>query len=116
TYYTGGRSSVDGEEQGQEPSDVRLGVTAALSLSRHQSIKLYGSTGVYHRTDSKFWALGIAWQYRWGGGLWPPKPRRRSTGWRTERLRLRIRVGKSDGVHRRRVEIVLRQRTMIHRP
>ena len=33
------------------------------------SIKLYGSTGIYSRTDNDFWAVGIAWQYRWGGGL-----------------------------------------------
>jgi len=38
-------------------------------VSRHQSIKLYGSTGIYNRTDNDFWAVGIAWQYRWGGGL-----------------------------------------------
>jgi len=68
TYYAGGRATIDGEE-GQEMGNVRLGLTAALSLSRHQSIKLYGSTGVYHRTDSDFWAVGILWQYRWGGGL-----------------------------------------------
>ena len=36
------------------PANVRLGLTAALSLSRHQSIKLYGSTGVYQRTDNDF--------------------------------------------------------------
>ena len=68
TYYTGGRTTIDGEE-GQQPENVRLGLTAALSLSRHQSIKLYGSTGVYNRTDNDFWAVGIAWQLRWGGGL-----------------------------------------------
>jgi hypothetical protein len=68
TYYAGGRTTVDGEK-GQKPEDVRLGLTAALSLSRHQSIKLYGSTGIYSRTDNNFWAVGIAWQYRWGGGL-----------------------------------------------
>jgi hypothetical protein len=68
TYYVGGRTTVDGE-QGQEPENVRVGVTAALSLSRHQSIKFYGSTGVYNRTDNNFWAIGIAWQVRWGGGL-----------------------------------------------
>lgn len=68
TYYAGGRTTVDGE-QGPEPENVRVGVTAALSLSRRQSIKFYGSTGVYNRTDNNFWALGIAWQFRWGGGL-----------------------------------------------
>jgi hypothetical protein len=68
TYYAGGRTTIDGE-QGPEPENVRLGMTAALSLSRHQSIKLYSSTGLYNRTDNNFWAIGIAWQFRWGGGL-----------------------------------------------
>jgi hypothetical protein len=68
TYYAGGRTTIDGEK-GQQLENVRLGITGALSLSRHQSIKLYGSTGVYSRTDSNFWTVGIAWQYRWGGGL-----------------------------------------------
>jgi hypothetical protein len=68
TYYTGGRTTIDGEK-GPQPENIRLGLTAALSLSRHQSIKLYGSTGVYNRTDNDFWAVGIAWQFRWGGGL-----------------------------------------------
>jgi Putative MetA-pathway of phenol degradation len=68
TYYAGGRTSIDGEK-GEQPENVRLGLTAALSVSRHQSIKLYGSTGIYNRTDNDFWAVGIAWQYRWGGGL-----------------------------------------------
>ena len=68
TYYTGGRTTIDGEK-GEQAENVRLGLTTALSLSRHQSIKLYGSNGVYNRTDNDFWAVGIAWQYRWGGGL-----------------------------------------------
>ena len=69
TYYTGGRTTIDGEKSSEHPENVRLGLTAALSVSRHQSIKLYGSTGVYNRTDNDFGAVGIAWQYRWGGGL-----------------------------------------------
>jgi hypothetical protein len=68
TYYAGGRTTIDGEK-GEQPENVRLGLTTALSLSRHQSIKLYGSTGIYNRTDNSFWAVGIAWQFRWGGGL-----------------------------------------------
>jgi hypothetical protein len=34
-------------------------------MSRHQSIKRYGSTGIYNRTANDFWAVGIPWQYRW---------------------------------------------------
>ena len=48
TYYAGGQHDHRRrEEPGPQPANVRLGLTAALSLSRHQSIKLYGSTGVY---------------------------------------------------------------------
>jgi hypothetical protein len=68
TYYAGGRTTIDGEKD-QKQESVRLGLTTALSMSRHQSIKLYGSTGIYSRTDNNFWAVGIVWQYRWGGGL-----------------------------------------------
>jgi len=68
TYYTGGRTTIDGEK-GERLENVRLGLTTSLSLSRHQSIKLFGSAGVYHRTENNFWAVGLAWQYRWGGGL-----------------------------------------------
>ena len=68
TYYTGGRTTVGGQTS-ERQENVRLGLTTALSLSRHQSIKLSGSTGVYNRTENDFWAVGIAWQLRWGGGL-----------------------------------------------
>jgi hypothetical protein len=68
TYYAGGRTTVDCEP-GPEPGNARVGATAALSASRHHSIKLTASSGVYQRTSNNFSALGIAWQYRWGAGL-----------------------------------------------
>jgi hypothetical protein len=30
---------------------------------------LYSSSGVQTRTGGDFTLVGIAWQYRWGGGL-----------------------------------------------
>jgi len=39
------------------------------ALNKHNSIKLYVSTGLSTRTGSNFTTGGIAWQYRWGGGL-----------------------------------------------
>jgi hypothetical protein len=69
TYYTGGRTTVDGVEGDDLQKNTRLGATVALSVNRYNSIKLYGSTGVSTRTGSDFNALGIFWQYRWGGGL-----------------------------------------------
>jgi hypothetical protein len=38
-------------------------------VSRNQSIKFYASNGVYSRSGGDFWATGIVWQFRWGGGL-----------------------------------------------
>ncbi|HSF47767.1 MAG TPA: hypothetical protein VLA73_05330 [Burkholderiales bacterium] len=46
-----------------------LGATLALPVNRQNPIKLYASTGISIRTGSEFDAVGIAWQYRWGGGL-----------------------------------------------
>ncbi|MGH8069303.1 MAG: transporter [Candidatus Entotheonellia bacterium] len=69
TYYTGGRTTVDGVKGDNLQENTRLGVTLALPVNRHNSIKLYGSTGVFARTGSNFNTGGIAWQFRWGGGL-----------------------------------------------
>ena len=69
TYYTGGRTSVDGVKGEDLQRNWRLGATLALPVTLHHSIKLYASTGVYTRTGGDFDLIGIAWQYRWGGGL-----------------------------------------------
>jgi hypothetical protein len=47
----------------------RLGGTLAFPVDRHNSIKLYGSSGVSARTGNDFDLVGIAWQHRWGAGL-----------------------------------------------
>ena len=69
TYYTGGRTTIDGVESNDLQSNSRVGLTVALPVNRYNSIKLYASTGVSTRTGSNFDAIGIAWQFRWGGGL-----------------------------------------------
>ncbi len=69
TYYTGGRTRIDGVEGDDLQRNWRFGATLALPLNLHHSIKLYASTGVYTRTGDDFDLVGIVWQYRWGGGL-----------------------------------------------
>jgi hypothetical protein len=69
TYYTGGRTTVDGQKGDNVQENTRLGFTVALPVNRHNSIKLYASTGVFARTGSNFNTGGIVWQFRWGGGL-----------------------------------------------
>lgn len=69
TYYGGGASEVDGENVGERQENTRLGATLALPLGRHNSIKIYGSTGTSARLGADFDTVGVAWQTRWGGGL-----------------------------------------------
>jgi hypothetical protein len=69
TYYTGGRTTLDSVEGNDLQESSRLGLTLSLPVTRYNSVKLYASTGVSTRTGTDFDAVGIAWQYRWGGGL-----------------------------------------------
>ena len=69
TYYAGGRSSTNGIENPDAQSNSRLGATLALPVNKNNSVKLYVSSGVSTRTGSDFDTYGLAWQYRWGGGL-----------------------------------------------
>ena len=68
TYYTGGTTTVNGE-RGERPENLRVGATLALPIGRHHSVKLYGSTGAIARVGGDFTTVGVAWQFRWGGGL-----------------------------------------------
>jgi hypothetical protein len=69
SYYTGGRTTVDGSKGNDLQENTRLGVIVTVPVNRHNSIKLYANTGVATRTGSDFDSGGVAWQYRWGGGL-----------------------------------------------
>jgi hypothetical protein len=69
TYYTGGRTSLNGSLDNDLQTNSRWGGTYAYSLARQNSIKVNFSSGVSARTGSEFHTYGIAWQYRWGAGL-----------------------------------------------
>lgn len=69
TWYTGGRTRLDGERRNDLQENSLVGVTVALPLGRKDSIKLYASTGLATRIGSDADTFGIAWQRRWGGGL-----------------------------------------------
>jgi hypothetical protein len=68
TYYAGGRTTIDGVTRNDLQQNWRTGFTVAFPLNRHHSIKLFGNSGVSTRTGTDYDSLGIAWQYRWGGG------------------------------------------------
>jgi hypothetical protein len=67
-YFTGGRTALNGVKSDNEQTNTRAGFTLALPVDRNNSLKLSASNGVTTRTGSEFSAVGIAWQYRWGGG------------------------------------------------
>lgn len=69
TYFTGGQSTLDGVRQDDRQQASRLGATFAMPVDRYNSIKLYASTGLSIRTGTDFDTVGVAWQYRWGGGF-----------------------------------------------
>jgi hypothetical protein len=69
TYYAGGRTSLDGVANPDRQENSRFGLTVALPLSRHNSLKLFASSGAIARASGDFDIVGMAWQHRWGGGL-----------------------------------------------
>lgn len=69
TYYAGGNTSVDGKLNRDRQENVRIGATLAVPINRNHSIKLFGSSGVSTRIGGNFDLVGIAWQYRFGGGI-----------------------------------------------
>lgn len=69
TFFTGGRSSVDGVANDDRQENWRVGATLAFPVDWRNSVKVNASSGVSARTGNDFDLLGIAWQRRWGGGL-----------------------------------------------
>ena len=69
TYYRGGQTAVNGVKGDTLQENTRIGATFSLPINRHNSVKLYASSGVSTRTGSNFDTLGISWQYRWRGGF-----------------------------------------------
>ena len=69
TYFTGGRTTLNGALNSDLQQNWRIGGTLALPVDRANSVKFYISSGVSSRTGNDYDLIGVAWQYRWGGGL-----------------------------------------------
>jgi len=68
-FYTGGQTRLDGHKKDDNLENSRAGDTLELPVNRANSIKLYYSTAISSRRSSDFDTTGIAWEYRFGGGL-----------------------------------------------
>ena len=69
TTFAGGRTTLNGVRGDDRQQNWRVGGTLAFPVDVRRSIKIYASSGVSARTDNNYDLIGIAWQYRWGGGL-----------------------------------------------
>jgi hypothetical protein len=65
TWYSGGRTTVDGIEKRDLQRNSRLGATLSLPLARQQSLKVNGSVGATTRAGSDFRTIAVAWQMSW---------------------------------------------------
>jgi Putative MetA-pathway of phenol degradation len=67
-FWFGGTTSIgDKSNPATRQTASRVGVTAAIPVSRHQSIKASFSRGDYVRIGGNFDSLAVSWQYTWLG-------------------------------------------------
>ena len=69
TFYSGGRTTVNGVRNNDALDNSRAGATLALPIDRNHSLKLSYSRGVTTRIGTSFDTFAVAWQYRWGEGF-----------------------------------------------
>ena len=69
TYFMGGQKFVNGAAISGSQENWRFGSTFSYPINKQNSIRLTGSKGVYSNSNTSYDALGISWQFRWGGGL-----------------------------------------------
>jgi hypothetical protein len=69
-FWRGGATSLNGVENPiTNQKSSRVGMTASVPLTAHQSIKISLSDGAYVRYGGNYKSISVAWQYGWLG--WP---------------------------------------------
>jgi hypothetical protein len=63
TWYSGGRSSINGVDKEDLQSNTRLGATASIPVGARQSIKIAYSAGATTRTGADFRTITTAWLF-----------------------------------------------------
>lgn len=67
TYYTGGQSTVNGTENNDKVSNIRLGTVLALPTGKKSGLKIAFSTGARVVKGSNFTTASVGWSYSWFG-------------------------------------------------
>ncbi len=67
-FWYGGRTTVGGVENPVSlQRNSRIGVTASVPVSKHQSLKFSYSRGAYVTYGGDFQTVSAGWQYSWLG-------------------------------------------------
>jgi hypothetical protein len=67
-YWFGGKTSVNGVENSLTlQKSSRIGATASIPVSKHQSVKFSYSNGAYIQFGGNYQNVSVAWQYSWLG-------------------------------------------------
>jgi len=67
-YWFGGSTSLNGvQNPGTLQRNSRVGLTASVPLSRHQSMKISYNDGAYIKYGGNFQNISVAWLYTWLG-------------------------------------------------
>jgi hypothetical protein len=68
-FWSGGRSIINGIPGTDGQRNSRAGITAAIPIDQHQSLKFSYSNGTYVTIGGDFQNVSAAWQYSWVGRL-----------------------------------------------
>jgi hypothetical protein len=67
-YWWGGATSLNGVQNNlTNQGNSRVGITASVPLTAHQSLKFSFSDGAYIRYGGDYRSISLAWQYSWLG-------------------------------------------------
>ena len=67
-FWFGGTTSIYGVENSlTKQTNSRVGGTAAIPITGHQSLKFGYSDGTYIRYGGNYQNVSVAWQYSWLG-------------------------------------------------
>jgi hypothetical protein len=67
TFYSGGRTTIDGRANDDSQRNSRSGLTLAVPIGKSNSFKVSWASGVTTRVGGDFQILAVAWQVRWFG-------------------------------------------------
>jgi hypothetical protein len=69
-FWFGGETTVNGiTNLHTEQRNSRIGVTASIPITKHQSLKIAYNNGAYINYGGNYQNVSVAWQYSWIG--WP---------------------------------------------